>query len=1041
MKNLKIKATLVVLLVIMLTSTCFAANSFSNIDGTKYELPVKALCELEIITKPYSSDSDYSIDKEVTRAEMIKGLIQASGMEVLAGTMRNEKVFNDVPSNYWASGYINLAYSRRFLIEDAGTDFRPDEAVTYSEAVTYCMRVLGYGYIVDNKGTWPTNYIQKAQELKLLAKIAYYSYDEALNRGNFAILLWNTMNTDMYLITSSEYQSSGKITLLETNYPEKLEAIMDIQKVKKLEFEEPIMNLSWGSRGWLKLLITPSYATEKVTYSSSNENYVTVNDKGRIEAKEAGRIATITAKSESGATATCKVVVPKKRVEKMILGFSVNKDGINSDDIWESSNESVVAFEGEKYVAKKIGKATLTAYLKDNPDIKTCVVEVEVVETLGSRNVNIIDNKKSYSLKKGETLELKAEAISTIESDTGSEMKISWASSDTSVATVESNDKSAKIIAKGIGTCTITAQFEGATNTCTINVIPAEVLPTNLKLSKSNCTLCLADNSKFVIQTIINPTIEPEDASNKTITWSSSDTSIASIVDNKYITTKAKGNCVITGKTINGVTATCDLKVVDHTCFTTVEYDENNHWEVETCSICLEDVEKKNVESHAFVNGVCKCGKTFSKVFAEALEFEDDIMNLELGRSKKLNLKITPNTANEKITYTSSNKNYVTVNNSGTVKAIMAGRIVTITAKSESGKTATCKVVVPQGGTTKVPLGGYATNNIGLNSDDIWVSSDESIVALEDEGYVGKKLGKSILTAYLKDNPNIVTAKIEVEVVEKMGSMSIEVKGEKSYTLKIGDKVNLEAEIVSTVESDDGSKHKLVWESSNQKIVKVNGNDRKAKLTAVGEGKCDVVITCMGMRTVVEVEVIDPNAIKYDDVNENDWFKESVKYVTNNKLMNGMGENKFNPTSNMTRGMIVTVLYRMSGSTYNGKSTFADVKESEYYSLAVAWAANNNIVNGIGENKFAPNTEITREQLIVILYRYVKAMKIDVNAGENTNILSYDDFNEIAEYSITAFQWGCGKGIISGRTSTTLSPKGTASRAEVATMLMRFAEN
>ena len=90
---------------------------------------------------------------------------------------------------------------------------------------------------------------------------------------------------------------------------------------------------------------------------------------------------------------------------------------------------------------------------------------------------------------------------------------------------------------------------------------------------------------------------------------------------------------------------------------------------------------------------------------------------------------------------------------------------------------------------------------------------------------------------------------------------------------------------------------------------------------------------------------------------------------------------------------------------------------------------------------FEPENTVTREQLATILHRYAQYKKFDVSVGENTNILSYDDFNEIAEYSISAFQWGCGEGIISGRTATTLSPKGNASRAEVATMLMRFIED
>ena len=154
--------------------------------------------------------------------------------------------------------------------------------------------------------------------------------------------------------------------------------------------------------------------------------------------------------------------------------------------------------------------------------------------------------------------------------------------------------------------------------------------------------------------------------------------------------------------------------------------------------------------------------------------------------------------------------------------------------------------------------------------------------------------------------------------------------------------------------------------------------------------------------------------------------------------MNGVGENEFSPNSSMTRGMLVTVLYRMSKDNYKGNSTFIDVKESEYYSSAVAWASKNEIVNGIGNNEFAPNAEVTREQLIVILYRYAKYAKMGAKVDKNSKLSNFEDYEDISEYSLTAFEWGYGKKIISGRTETTLNPKGTASRAEVATMLMRF---
>jgi len=177
----------------------------------------------------------------------------------------------------------------------------------------------------------------------------------------------------------------------------------------------------------------------------------------------------------------------------------------------------------------------------------------------------------------------------------------------------------------------------------------------------------------------------------------------------------------------------------------------------------------------------------------------------------------------------------------------------------------------------------------------------------------------------------------------------------------------------------------------------------------------------------------------FTDVDEDDWYYESVKFANENKLFNGVSNTEFGPNVSMTRAMLVTVLYRLEGEPATNKSIpFADVDMSSYYASAVIWAKQNNIVNGIDDTNFAPNGEITREQLATILYRYANYKGIDVSVGENTNILSYDDFSELSEYAIPAMQWACGSGIITGRTISTIAPKGTATRAEVATMLMRF---
>ena len=177
------------------------------------------------------------------------------------------------------------------------------------------------------------------------------------------------------------------------------------------------------------------------------------------------------------------------------------------------------------------------------------------------------------------------------------------------------------------------------------------------------------------------------------------------------------------------------------------------------------------------------------------------------------------------------------------------------------------------------------------------------------------------------------------------------------------------------------------------------------------------------------------------DVSENDWFYNNVKYAVQNELFSGTTATTFEPNTPITRGMVVTVLFRAESDPAVNKSVpFADVKADSYYANAVIWAKQNNVVNGVDETNFAPNLEVTREQLVTILYRYAQYKGKDVSVGENTNILSYDDFSELSEYAIPAMQWACGSGIITGRTTSTIAPKGTATRAEVATMLMRFAK-
>lgn len=178
----------------------------------------------------------------------------------------------------------------------------------------------------------------------------------------------------------------------------------------------------------------------------------------------------------------------------------------------------------------------------------------------------------------------------------------------------------------------------------------------------------------------------------------------------------------------------------------------------------------------------------------------------------------------------------------------------------------------------------------------------------------------------------------------------------------------------------------------------------------------------------------------FEDVTDTDWYFESVKYANINNLMKGVTDTAFSPSTPVTRAMFVTVLYRMEGEPKAEGNTFKDVPQGSYYEKAVAWANKCGIVNGVSSDMFAPDNNITREQMAAIVYRYAAYKKADLSAGENTNILSYEDFNHISEYAIPAFQYMAGEGIMKGETDTTLNPKNISTRAQAATVFMRVME-
>ncbi len=177
----------------------------------------------------------------------------------------------------------------------------------------------------------------------------------------------------------------------------------------------------------------------------------------------------------------------------------------------------------------------------------------------------------------------------------------------------------------------------------------------------------------------------------------------------------------------------------------------------------------------------------------------------------------------------------------------------------------------------------------------------------------------------------------------------------------------------------------------------------------------------------------------YNDVAPSDWFSASVEYATEKGYFSGVSDTEFEPYTNITRGMLITVIGRMAKANPESTDmTYTDVNKNMYYAPYIAWGTENGIVSGYSDTEFAPDELVTREQVAAMLYRYAKYINADVSVGEETNILSYKDADKISEYAIPAIQWACGSGIMSGYTDGTLRPQNNATRAEAAALTERF---
>ena len=425
-------------------------------------------------------------------------------------------------------------------------------------------------------------------------------------------------------------------------------------------------------------------------------------------------------------------------------------------------------------------------------------------------------------------------------------------------------------------------------------------------------------------------------------------------------------------------------------------------------------------------------------------------LNLIEGGTDTLTATVEPNNAtNRNVTWSSDNPSVATVNN-GVVSAVSEGTAtITVTAQGDSTKSASCTVTVTAAtvsvtgvtlnktstslyvGDTETLTATVAPDN-ATNKAVTWTSSNPSVATVENGVVTALARGTAVITATAADGSG-ASASCTVTVSSYLPPAN------PNY------RITVEATQGGTVTADPtaakaGATVTLTpVPDRGYQVGTVAVTDRFGDAVAVTEQADGTYTFTMPNGQVTVTVTFAETPLPFTDVTEGDWFYDAVRCAYETGLMDGVGDSLFAPNSETTRAQLVTILYRLEGEPeVSGTSGFTDVEAGTWYTDAVAWAAANGIVNGVSETEFAPGKDITREQLATILFRYAESKGYDVSA--RADLSAYPDADQIQSYAAESVAWAVAEGLIQGFEDNTLRPAGNATRAQIATILMRFCE-
>ena len=545
--------------------------------------------------------------------------------------------------------------------------------------------------------------------------------------------------------------------------------------------------------------------------------------------------------------------------------------------------------------------------------------------------------------------------------------------------------------------------------------VATSVSVTGVTLNKTSTELTVGQSET------LTAAVEPSNATNKNVTWSSSAESVATVEDGK-VTAVGAGEATITVTTEDGgFTDTCEVTV--------------NAAPVPVTGVTLSQT-------------------------------QESLYSNRTPNTLTLTATVAPdNATNKAVTWSTSNSTVATVDANGLITAVAPGTAAITVTTTDGSFTATCTVTVSRyssGGSSSRPtpsLSDQAIDKIedARPGDTVEITLRPGRTTLERE--VFEELAGQDITLEIDAGDGVLWTVSGLDIPEdtRLHDLDLDVDlGDSGIPATVLNAVTGEIDTVQLSLAHDGEFGftmtlsaplgrdnadywaNLYWYNERTEELEFQ---QAARIADDGTAEFDLD-HASDYAIVIDDRSHEPVDLPFNDVPESYWAYDAIQYVYGEGLMAGTSGSTFNPEGTTTRGQIVTILWRLSGSpVVNYLMDFDDVDPAAYYAEAIRWATSEGIAGGYGGGVFGPDDPITREQLATMLWRYAQTEGYDVSVGEDTNILSYTDALDVAEYAIPAMQWACGAGIISGTgDGSTLTPQGEATRAQVSVMLMRFCE-